>query len=76
MRGQIVKNFFRRVERRPAWLRDWTSKVMTLLYVEDEACLRKVTRWGDAQEKRLLIVIRRFVALVDLGADEAFTPWC
>ena len=74
--GQIKNNFFRRVERRPAWLRDRTSKVMTLLYGEDAAYLRKVKREGDAQEKRLLTVIRRFLALVDLGADEAFTHWC
>ena len=74
--GQIAQNYRRKLERRPAWLRDRTSRVMTLLFGEDAAYLRKAKKWGEVHEKPLLTGIRRFLALVDPGAEEVFTHWC
>ena len=57
--GQIAQNVRRELERRPAWLRDRTSRVMTLLFGEDAAYLRKAKKGGKVHEKRLLTVIRK-----------------
>ena len=46
LRGQIAQNCCRKLDRRPAWLRDRTSRVMTLLFGEDAAYSRKAKEGG------------------------------